>query len=107
MLRASPEAGAVLLGELDHVAYSHLNSRRRALDPFVDFVPVATVNRDTWVVAAAGDTPTRSLQALAERSRREPVSYASNGEGSTAHLLSARLCKAVGIDAVHVPYSGS
>ena len=94
----------MLLGGLDHVAYSHLNSRRRALDPFVDFVPVAAVNTDTWVVATATDAPARSLQALAERSRRERLNYASNGEGSTAHLLTARLCKAVGIEAQHVPY---
>lgn len=104
VLRASPDSGAVLLGGLDHVAYSHLNSNRRALDPFVDFVPVAAVNTDTWVVAAAAEAPARSLQSLAERSRREPLNYASNGEGSTAHLLSVRLCKAVGIDAQHVPY---
>ncbi len=104
VLRASADSGALLLGGLDHVAYSHLNSSRRALDPFVDFVPVAAVNTDTWVLAAAADTPTRSLLALAERSRREPLNYASNGEGSTAHLLSARLCQRIGIDAQHVPY---
>lgn len=104
VLRGNPESGPLLLGGLDHVAYSHLNSNRRALDPFIDFVPVAAVNRDTWVVAVAADWPTRSLQALVERSRREPINYASTGEGSTAHLLSARLCKALGIDAQHVPY---
>lgn len=104
VLRAAPDSGALLLGGLDHVAYSHLNSGRRALDPFVDFVPVGAVNTDTWVVATAADAPARSLQALAERSRRESLNYASNGEGSTSHLLAARLCKAVGIGAQHVPY---
>ncbi|MCR5864029.1 tripartite tricarboxylate transporter substrate binding protein [Aquincola sp. J276] len=104
VLRAAPESGALLLGGLDHVAYSHLNSNRRALDPFTDFVPVAAVNRDTWVVAVSSESSARSLRALADRSRREPLNYASTGEGSTAHLLSARLCKALGIDAQHVPY---
>jgi len=104
VLRGSPENGALLLGGLDHVAYSHLNSDRRALDPFVDFEPVATVNRDTWVVATASDAPAQSLQALVERSRREPLNYASTGEGSTAHLLSARLCKSLDMLAQHIPY---
>lgn len=104
VLAAAPDAGTLLLGGLDHVAYSHLNSNRRALDPFVDFTPVGAVNRDTWVVATASDAPARTLAALAERSRREPLSYASLGEGSTAHLLSARLAKAAGIEAQHVPY---
>jgi tripartite-type tricarboxylate transporter receptor subunit TctC len=103
-LRANPDSGPLLLGGLDHVAYSHLNSNRRALDPFTDFVPVAAVNRDTWVVATAADSPTRTLQALLERSRREPLNYASGGEGTTAHLLGARLCKALGMEAQHIPY---
>jgi len=104
VLAAPSESGSLLLGGLDHVAYSHLNSHRKALDPFVDFVPVGAVNRDTWVVATATNSPTPTLASLAERSRREPLSYASLGEGSTAHLLSARLCRAAGIDAQHVPY---
>lgn len=104
VLRGSPENGGLLLGGLDHVAYAHLNSNRRALDPFVDFTPVAAVNRDTWVVATAADAPSRSLKALVDRSKTEPLNYASTGEGSTAHLLSARLCKDLGMDAQHVPY---
>ena len=104
VLQAPAERGSLLLGGLDHVAYSHLNSNRRALDPFTDFTPVAAVNRDSWVIATSTEAPTRSLAALAERARREPLSYASNGEGSTGHLLSARLCRAMGIDAQHVPY---
>lgn len=104
VLAAPPETGSLLLGGLDHVAYSHLNSNRRPLDPFVDFVPVGAINRDTWVVVTASDSPSGTLTALAERSRREPLSYASLGEGSTAHLLTARLTRAVSIDAQHVPY---
>jgi tripartite-type tricarboxylate transporter receptor subunit TctC len=108
VLAASPESGPLLLGGLDHVAYSHLNSDRRALDPFVDFAPVGAVNRDTWLLATSASNPARSLTALVDASRSKgPLNYASTGEGSTAHLLSARLCKAVGIEAQHVPYKES
>jgi tripartite-type tricarboxylate transporter receptor subunit TctC len=55
-------------------------------------------------VAAQRPIDASSLQAVIERSRREPLHYASTGEGSTAHLLAARLSRAVGIDAQHVPY---
>lgn len=105
VLAAVPESGALLLGGLDHVAYSHLNSQRRALDPFVDFVPVGSVNRDSWVVVTGADGPLTSLAGLAQRSRQSGgLNYASTGEGSTAHLLTARLVKAMGIQAQHVPY---
>lgn len=107
VLRAPAESGSLLLGGLDHVAYSHLNSDRRALDPFIDFTPVAAVNRDTWVMVTASDSPAQHLTALVERARREPLNYASNGEGSTAHLLTARLCKALDMPALHVPYNSA
>lgn len=105
VLAAAPESGSLLLGGLDHVAYSHLNSQRRALDPFVDFVPVGSVNRDSWVMVTSADGPITSLAGLAERARLDGgLSYASTGEGSTAHLLTARLVKTLGLEAQHVPY---
>ena len=105
VLASTPESGTLLLGGLDHVAYSHLNSQRRALDPLVDFVPLGSVNRDSWVVVTSADGPITSLAGLAERSRLEGgLNHASTGEGSTAHLLTARLVKALGIEAQHVPY---
>jgi tripartite-type tricarboxylate transporter receptor subunit TctC len=105
VLAAPPDSGTLLIAGLDHVAYSHLNSNRRALDPFGDFVPVGAVNRDTWVVATGATQPVRGLAELIERSRGQgPLNYASTGEGSTAHLLAARLCKTLGIEAQHVPY---
>ena len=105
VLAASPDSGSLLLGGLDHVAYSHMNSQRRALDPFVDFVPVGAVNRDTWVVVVGAAGPVQNLNMLAERSKQGAgLNYASTGEGSTAHLLGARLVKALRIDAQHIPY---
>lgn len=108
VLSAAPETGTLLLGGLDHVAYSHLNSNRRALDPLVDFVPVGAVNRDTWVLVSTADAGLRKFSSLAELARGgPPPTYASTGEGSTAHLLTARLCQALGIDGRHVPYKDS
>jgi len=105
VLAAAPETGTLLLGGLDHVAYSHLNSNRRALDPFVDFVPVAAANRDSWLLVTSADAGARSVAELVERARGNGgLAYASTGEGSTAHLLTARLCQALGVQAQHVPY---
>ncbi|MEO7853406.1 MAG: tripartite tricarboxylate transporter substrate binding protein [Rubrivivax sp.] len=105
VLAAPPHSGALLLGGLDHVAYSHLNSQRRALDPFRDFLPVGAVNRDTWMVVVGAASPVQSMSMLVEQSRQGAgLNFASTGEGSTAHLISARLVKALGMQAQHVPY---
>jgi tripartite-type tricarboxylate transporter receptor subunit TctC len=108
VLAAPPESGTLLLGGLDHVAYSHLNSARRALDPFKDFTPVAAVNRDTWLVVASPEHAPRDIASLLQWAKAKgPLNYGSSGEGTTAHLLTARLCKALGIEAQHVPYKES
>lgn len=104
VLAAAADMGPLLLGGLDHVAYSHQNSNRRPLDPFVDFVPVGTVNRDTWLVVTSSESGPRDIASLRDGG---PVTYASNGELSTAHLLSARLCRALGIDGRHAAYRDS
>jgi tripartite-type tricarboxylate transporter receptor subunit TctC len=108
VLAAAPESGTLLLGGLDAIAYSHVNNHRKALDPLVDFVPVGAVSRDTWqlVSSKAHDLPT--LKALIDAGRKaEGLNYPSIGEGSTPHLLTARLCKTLGIQAVHIPYKES
>ena len=108
VLAAPPESGTLLLGGLDHVAYSHLNSTRRPLDPFKDFAPIGVVNRDTWLVVASLEHPPRDMASLVQLARTKgPLNYGSNGEGTTAHLLAARVCKALGIEAQHVPYKES
>lgn len=107
VMASAPEAGMLLIAGLDHVAYSHLGNQRRALDPLSDLQPVGAVNRDTWLVATGRDAPFATLAALAEASKRAPLLYASGGEGTTAHLLAARLCRALGIEATHVAYRES
>jgi len=108
VLAAPPSTGALLLGGLDHVAYSHLTNNRRALDPFVDFNPVGAINRDTWVIATSAEGPVRTLADLVGAARAQgSFNYGSAGEGTTAHLLSERLRKGLGIEAQHVPYKES
>jgi len=108
VLAAPPESGTLLLGGLDHVAYSHVNSGRRPLDPFKDFIPVAAVSRDTWLVAGSLEHSARDMASLVHLAKAKgALSYGSSGEGSTAHLLAARLCKTLGVEAQHVPYKES
>ena len=108
VLAAAPETGTLLLGGLDHVAYAHVTSNRRALDPFVDFVPVGAVNRDTWLLVVPAEHPARSVRALIDTARSAgPLAYPSMGEGTTPHLVTARLCRTLGIDAQAVPYRDS
>jgi tripartite-type tricarboxylate transporter receptor subunit TctC len=107
VLAAPAESGSLLLSGLDAVAYSHLNSERRPLDPFVDFVPVGAASRDTWLLVVPKASAVTKVPELVNASRRSSLNYASGGEGSTPHLLSARFVRNLGIDATHVAYKQS
>ncbi len=106
VLAADPESGALLLGGLDHVVYAPRGENRRPLDPFVDFVPVGAANRDTWLVVTGAETGPQRLEGLRDAARG-PLTYASQGELSTSHLLAARLSRAIGVDAQHLAYRDS
>ena len=86
VLAATRAAGTLLLGGLDHVAYSHVNSNRRALDPFVDFVPVGAVNRDTWVVATGAEQRAEKLPELVQAAsvrRADQLRHIGRGRDGT------------------------
>ncbi len=107
VLAAPPEAGTLLLSGLDAVAYSHLNSERRRLDPLVDFIPVGAASRDSWLLVVSKDSQITEVAALAASSRHAPLTYASAGEGSTPHLVTAKFVRDLGLAATHVPYKQS
>lgn len=107
VMNAVPESGALLVGGLDHVAYLHVGNNRRALDPLSDLMAVGAVNRDAWLLTSGADGAMRTLGDLVARARRERLSYATPGEGTTAHLLTARLLQRLGLEATHVPYKAS
>jgi tripartite-type tricarboxylate transporter receptor subunit TctC len=106
VLAADTESGALLLGGLDHVVYAPRGGNRRALDPFIDFVPIGAVNRDTWLVVTSAEAGPQRLDGLREAARA-PLTYASQGELSTSHLLAARLSRAIGVEAQHLAYRDS
>ncbi|GAA5233004.1 Bug family tripartite tricarboxylate transporter substrate binding protein [Verticiella sediminum] len=74
-----------------------------------DLVPVTQLTRTSLVIVSARPD-LRSLDELirAGRDGAAPLSFASSGMGSAAHLLGERLARETGMKgAMHVPYKGS
>lgn len=71
------------------------------------FAPVGLMGRVHLVLAASGAVPVRTMADLVRYGRSgAPVSYDSSGVGSALHLINARLARATGMKALHVPYRG-
>lgn len=74
-----------------------------------DFVPVAIASRVPQILAAHPSVPVSSVQELVAYSKANPgkVTFATNGQGSSSHLLGELFKFLTGADMRDVPYKGS
>jgi tripartite-type tricarboxylate transporter receptor subunit TctC len=73
-------------------------------DPFTDFVPVILGPSTPNIITVNPAVAANSLQELVGLARKEKLSYASSGIGTTTHLSMERIKMATGVDITHVPY---
>jgi tripartite-type tricarboxylate transporter receptor subunit TctC len=62
------------------------------------------------VLVTRGDLPVqnvRDLVALLNQKRDRPLTYGSNGNGTSVHLAAAMFSLIAGVEMLHVPYKGS
>jgi tripartite-type tricarboxylate transporter receptor subunit TctC len=97
--------GRTLLLNTSAHAYSAALSERLPYDPIADFVPVAAVTSQAYVLVANRGAGLASLADLARLGRARPgsLSYVSAGVGTGTHLCAAQLNQDLGIDARRIP----
>lgn len=71
-----------------------------------DLQPVALMGLSEHVLAAHPSSGLRRLADLSGAAQRGTLSYASFGNGTSAHLSGALLCQMLGVSMLHVPYRG-
>ena len=78
-------------------------------DPYADFVPVTVAVRTAVVASVHPSVPANTLQELIALVKSQPGrhSYASPGSGTPPHLVAEQLRLSLGLDLVHIPYSGA
>ena len=72
-------------------------------DAIKDFVPLALGPRTPNIITVNPKVPAKDLKELVELAKKEPLSYASSGIGTTTHLSMERLKTAAKVDITHVP----
>jgi tripartite-type tricarboxylate transporter receptor subunit TctC len=74
-----------------------------------DIVPVASLNRDTFVLLVNPSVPANTVPEFIAYAKANPgkINLSSNGTGNLTHLAGELFKTATGIDAQHVPYRGS
>ena len=78
-------------------------------DPIKNFTHVALVATTPTVLVVNKHTPFRTLESLVRYAKANPgkLSFATSGNGSSAHLVGEMLMLEAGIGMVHIPYRGA
>ena len=108
-------AAAVAQAEADgHTLLAHSSAHtltpavypKAAYDTLKDFAAVATLGSVPSITVIAPSKGVKTLRELVALAKREKLSFASSGVGSSSHWSVERLRLSAGFDAVHIPYKG-
>jgi len=107
--RAAPDGYTLLVTTLSHNVNAILMADKKPYDPIADFAPVSLVTFLPLVLVTKGDSPLGSVADLIAAARAKPgdVSYASAGNGGSAHLAAALLAVQSKTTQTHVPFRGN
>lgn len=106
--KAEPDGYTLALMPIGNAAVNPALFPNLPYDPVKDFAPVTQLASVENVLVVAASSPIRSAADLlaAGRAKTMPLSYASPGAGSLAHLAAELLARSAGFEMTHVPYRG-
>lgn len=106
--RSAPDGYTLLSVDNGAMVFNPLLRKDLPYDPTRDFAPVALYGKFPLVLAVnAQKVPVDSVRALIERSKSEPIDYASPGPGSPQHLVAELFKERTGAALGHVAYRGT
>jgi len=105
--RAKQDGYTLFFGTLTQVSTAPFTNRIR-FDPLRDFVPIANVGGNPYVIAARKDAPFRTLAELVTYAKQNPGKLAVGhaGVGGLTHLSAVLFLHRAGIEANLIPYKG-
>ncbi len=101
--RAAADGYTLLLTSVAYAVNPSLYANA-GYDPFTDFIPVILGPSTPNIITVNPAVPARNLQELVALARKDKLSYASSGIGTTTHLAVERIKKAANVDIAHIPY---
>ena len=106
VIQSKPDGYTVLMEIFSFAVNPAL--RKLPFDPVKDLAPVSQVLNMANVLVVPVSAPYQNLQEFLAYARANPgkLTYASYGNGGTAHLAGEMLARDAKIDWLHVPYKG-
>ena len=107
--RSPADGYTVIMGNAGSHAINQALYPKLSYDVVRDFAPITLVASAPNVFVVHPAVPARTVAEFIALAKKEPgkYSFASGGNGSSAHLNGEMLKSLAGIDMTHVPYKGS
>ena len=105
--RAEPDGYTILMGTVATHALNPLILKQKPYDPVADFAPVSLLILVPNVLAVNPELPVETVADLIELAKKEPLAYASSGNGTPLHLSGELFNSMAGTEMIHIPYKGS
>jgi tripartite-type tricarboxylate transporter receptor subunit TctC len=105
--KSAPDGYTVYVGfHATQAILPHL--QKLPYDAAKDFMPITVAVKSANILVVHPAIPAQSLQALITHAKANPgkLTFASQGNGSTGHIVGEQFKQVAGIDIVHVPYRG-
>jgi len=103
----APADGYTVLVATAAQAINHTLTKNLSWDLLKDFTPVVGMVQNQTLLAVHPSVQASNVKELIALAKRERLTYASFGNGSTAHMGAELFKTMTGIDMVHVPYKGA
>jgi tripartite-type tricarboxylate transporter receptor subunit TctC len=106
--KSAPDGTTMVLGFPGPFAFGPL-LQKLPYDVNKDLTPLIITSNQPLILVVNAELPVRTVQELVAWAKANPgkLTYASVGNGSSAHLGMELLKTLTGIDALHVPFNGS
>lgn len=102
---ASPDGYTMLMGT-NAVPLSQFFFSGLTFDPMSDLLGVSLIGTYPSLLVVPADAPTRTLADFIARAKRERVTFATPGIGTSPHLAAELLKHMAKIELTHIPYRG-
>jgi tripartite-type tricarboxylate transporter receptor subunit TctC len=105
--KAAPDGYTILTAFVSYVVNPALFAKV-PYDPVRDFEPIGLAVTSTTVLVVNPQVPAKTIGELVALIRANPgkYNYASAGSGTSSHLAGEQLRLSLGLDIVHIPFTG-
>ncbi len=105
--KSAPDGYTFLLGTIASHAINPALQTKMPYDASKDFAPVILLGSISNVLLVGGTQPYKTVADVVAAAKKEPLPFASAGQGSSQHMSGEMFKLLAGAPLTHVPYKGS